>query len=90
MSSETTISEWQTKTQKVRALLSQGDFGSALAIACRFRYGFTKDELRTLTIAHESMLGMSTLYEQLGIDVIREIDKSKAILQKKYTDLHIF
>jgi len=79
-----------TKTDKAKELLRKGEYTKALGIICKFRIGFTDEERRTLTIAHQTLTGNGLLYDQIGIDTEQEIAKSKLILQKKYTELHIF
>ena len=73
-----------TKTNKAISLLQCGDFEAALAIFSTFRMGFTKEEQRTLKIASESLSGHSSFYRQLGIDIDKEIEKSKSIITSKY------
>ncbi len=74
----------ETKTSKAISLLRRGDFKASLAIFCTFRMGFTKEEQRTLKIASESLSGNSSFYRQLGIDIDKEIEKSKSIITSKY------
>ena len=79
-----------TKTEQAIMLLQQGELAKALTIIAKFRIGFTKDELRTLSIARDSLNGHAQLYEQIGIDTSHEISRTMKILEKKYTNLHIF
>lgn len=74
----------ETKTSKAISLLRFGDFKAALAIFSTFRIGFTKEEQRTLKIAHECLSGNAGFYRQLGIDTVEEIEKSRTILTSKY------
>lgn len=74
----------ETKTNKAISLLQCGDFKAALAIFSTFRIGFTKEEQRTLKIASESLSGKDSFYRQLGIDIDKEIAKSKSIITSKY------
>lgn len=74
----------ETKTNKAISLLRCGDFKAALAIFSTFRMGFTKEEQRTLQIASESLAGNLSFYRQLGIDIDKEIEKSKSIITSKY------
>lgn len=74
----------KTKTNKAISLLQCGDFEAALAIFSTFRMGFTKEEQRTLKMASESLSGHSSFYRQLGIDIDKEIEKSKSIITSKY------
>ena len=73
----------KTKTNKAISLFQCGDFKSALAIFSTFRIGFTKEERRTLKIAHECLSGNAGFYQQIGIDANKEIEKSKSILLSK-------
>lgn len=74
----------ETKTSKAISLLQSGCLKEALAIFSTFRVGFTKEERRTLKIAHECLSGNAGFYRQLGIDASAEIEKSKSILIAKY------
>ena len=74
----------ETKTSKAITLLHSGRLKESLAIFSTFRVGFTKEERRTLKIAHECLSGNSVFYQQLGIDTNAEIEKSKSILSQKY------
>jgi hypothetical protein len=74
----------KTKTDKALSLFQCGDFKAALAIFSTFRMGFTKEEQRTLQIASESLAGNLSFYRQLGIDIDKEIEKSKSIITSKY------
>ena len=65
--------------------MRNGDWKNALAIFSTFRIGFTKDEVRSMEIAHDALVGHEAFYRSIGIDVDTEIAKSKAFLQKKYT-----
>ncbi len=74
----------ETKTNKATSLLRSGNLKEALSIFRPFRIGFTKEERRTLQIASESLSGNASFYQQLGIDIDKEIEKSKSILTSKY------
>nr|WP_302584801.1 hypothetical protein [Paraprevotella clara]DAV71941.1 MAG TPA: hypothetical protein [Caudoviricetes sp.] len=74
----------ETKTNKAISLLQCGDLKAALAIFSTFRVGFTKEERRTLKIAHECLSGNTGFYQQIGIDTNDEIEKSKSILLSRY------
>ena len=74
----------ETKTSKAISLFRSGCLKEALAIFSTFRVGFTKEERRTLKIAHECLSGNAGFYRQLGIDASAEIEKSKSILIAKY------
>lgn len=74
----------QTKTSKAISLYAAGRLKEALAIFSTFRVGFTKDEQRTLQIAHESLCGNSQFYADLGIDTEAAVEESKRIISRKY------
>ena len=74
----------ETKTSKAITLLHSGCMKEALAIFSTFRIGFTKEERRTLKIAHECLSGNAEFYQQLGIDTNAEIEKSKSLLFERY------
>lgn len=72
------------KTDKALGLLRHGKFSEALAIIAKFRIGFTKEEKRTLEIAHESLVGNASFYENIGIDTASCISRAKEIIRNKY------
>lgn len=74
----------ETKTSKAITLLRSGCLKEALAIFSTFRVGFTKEERRTLKIAHECLSGNAGFYRQLGVDTNAEIEKSRILLSRKY------
>lgn len=74
----------ETKTNKAISLLQSGCLKEALAIFSTFRIGLTKEERRTLKIAHECLSGNAEFYRQIGIDTDAEIEKSKSLLFERY------
>ena len=72
------------KTEKAIGYLKAGRLTEALAIFKTFRIGFTKEEHRTIEIAHESHTGHSAFYETLGIDTQFCISKAREIVRNKY------
>lgn len=74
----------ETKTSKAITLLRSGCLKEALAIFSTFRVGFTKEERRTLKIAHECLSGNAGFYRQLDVDTNAEIEKSRILLSRKY------
>lgn len=74
----------ETKTSKAITLLHSECLKEALAIFSTFRIGFTKEERRTLKIAHECLSGNAGFYRQLGVDTNAEIEKSRILLSRKY------
>ena len=77
-----------TKTSRAIEFMRNGDWKNALAIFSTFRVGFTRDEVRSMEIAHECLCGHDAFYRSIGVDVDTEIAKSKEFLQKKYTLMH--
>ena len=73
-----------SKTEKVKFLLKAGEFLKALAIIKTFRLGFTKEEKRSIEIAYESLSGHENFYKSLGIDVGKEIERTRQLLADKY------
>lgn len=61
-----------------------GRLKEALSLFCRFKIGFSKEEQRTLQIAHESLSGHGLFYQNIGIDTDAEIERSKEIIATKY------
>ena len=57
-----------TKTEKAIRLYQSGEKKSALKLLKTFRLGFTKGEIRVLTIAYECLSGNEKFYKQLGLD----------------------
>lgn len=76
------------KTDKALGLLRQGKFSETLAIIAKFRIGFTKEEKRTLEIAHESLVGNASFYEDIGIDTDTCISRAEEIIRNKYHIKH--
>ncbi len=76
--------EKQTKTDKAKELFIYGDRVGAIAIFKTFKQGFTKEEKRTLQIAHECQTGHEAFYQNLGINTIDIWTKAKEIIKNKY------
>lgn len=74
----------ETKTSKATTLLRSGNLKEALSIFRTFRIGFTKEERRILQIADEVLSGNASLYQQIGIDATKEVEKSLQLLFVKY------
>lgn len=72
------------KTEKAKALLKEGKFKEALSIIKTFRFGFTKEEKRSIEIAYECLSGHELFYKSIGIDKNEEIEKVSLLLTKKY------
>lgn len=73
-----------TKTEQVVGYVRAGEWSKAMNIAKTFRLGFTKDEIRTIEIASDTLNGNGRLYRDLGIDVAVEVSKCKELLKKRY------
>lgn len=73
-----------TKTERVKALLSAGNFLEALAIIRTFRFGFSKEEKRSIEIAYESLNGHDKFYRSLGIGTEKEVERTRRLIFDKY------
>lgn len=74
----------ETKTKQATDLFHSGEYKKALRIFKTFKIGFTKDEKRSIEIAHEYLTGKGSFYSSLGIDVENELKKAKEVISKKY------
>lgn len=72
------------KTEEAKALLKAGKFKEALSIIKTFRFGFTKEEKRSIEIAYECLSGHGQFYSSIGIDTNEEIEKVSLLLTHKY------
>ena len=84
ITSEQISRSMMTKTEQVVVLVKAGEWAKAMNIAKTFRLGFTKDEIRTIEIASDTLNGNGRLYRDLGIDVAVEVSKCKELLKKRY------
>lgn len=75
---------FKTKTDKAKELYIYGDRVGAMKIFKTFKVGFTKEEQRTIQIAHESQTGSAKFYQDLGIDTDAIWTKAKEIIKNKY------
>ena len=73
-----------TKPEKAVELLRAGELSKALNIFRTFRMGFTKDQVRTIEIASDTLNGRGRFYEQLGVDTGAYVMKAKRLLQERY------
>lgn len=73
-----------TKTERALLMFREGDFRGAFSIFSTFRMGFTREEVRTLQIASESLGGYAEFYQSLGVDTNVEVSKAKEIIRTKY------
>lgn len=74
----------ETKTEKAKELFIYGDRVGAIRIFSSFRLGFTKEEKRTLKIAHECQTGHADFYQSIGVDTNEIWTKAKQIIKNKY------
>lgn len=74
----------ENKSDKAKRLFLAGDLKGALGIYKSFPFGFTKEEKRTIEIAHESLAGNDTFYKSLGINTAKMVSQSKEIITNKY------
>lgn len=72
------------KTEKAKILLRTGELQKALSIIKTFRFGFSKEEKRSIQIAYESLSGHEQFYRSLGIDTDKEIERTRQLLADKY------
>lgn len=73
-----------TKTSQAVSLFTSGKIVEALKIFKTFRIGFTKEEQRTLQIAHESMTGKEDFYKSLQLDTATIKLQAIQIIKQKY------
>lgn len=77
-----------SKTAQAVQKLKDGDLKGALSIFSTFKYDFTRDELRTMRIAYESLCGHGAFYQSLGIDASQMIVDAASILYDKYLSIN--
>lgn len=76
--------ERMTKTAQALKHYKAGDLKRALSIFATFRIEFSKDEKRTIQIAHETLSGHGQFYESLGINTCNMIEAAKLAINSKY------
>jgi hypothetical protein len=74
----------ERKIEKAKRLFIAGDFKGSLGIYKSFPYGFTKEEKRSIEIAHESLAGNKDFYEHIGINTTLMLKEAKEIIAVKY------
>ncbi len=72
------------KTEEAKALLKAGKFKEALSIIKTFRFGFTKEDKRSIEIAYECLCGHDQFYSSIGIDTDKEIERCYRLIVDKY------
>lgn len=73
----------ERKSDKVRRLVSGGDYKEALRIAKDFRLDITKEQSSAMTLAYECMVH-GRFYRQLGYDLKRKIADGVEVLLGLY------
>lgn len=73
------------KTKKAIELWKNGEHAKALSIFSKFKLGFSKEEKRTLEIAHDMHQGRGKFYIQLGINPIDVCCEAKQIIARHYS-----
>ncbi len=74
----------ETKTAQAIALFTSGNIAGSLKIFSKFRIGFTKDEIRTLEIARESMTGNESFYQAIKVDTAVIKQQAVELIKEKY------
>lgn len=74
----------KSRTDVAVQYLRVGDYSKALSIFSTFRMGFTKEQIRTMEIASDTVKGNGRIYKQLGINVNDVVDKAIKLLKEKY------
>lgn len=74
----------KTKTEQIKNAIIIDEWAVAFSIAKNFFAGFTKDEKKSIDIAHESKTMNSNFYESIGVDINREVNNAKSILKSKF------
>lgn len=73
----------ERKSDKVRRLVAEGDFKSALAIAKGFRLGIRREDWKQMTRAHECM-AYPDFYRSIGLDPKSEMEMGIAVVRRLY------
>jgi len=72
-----------TKTEQMKQFFIDGEFKKCLQIACKFKQGFTIDEIKTISRAYE-MYSNERFFVSIGYNFIDELNKAKQIIKNKY------
>lgn len=72
-----------TKTEKVKALVAQGEYQKALSIARTFRRWKSKADQSAIQLASE-IKANANFYKQLGKDIEAEFQKGVDVLIREY------
>lgn len=73
-----------TKNQQVQKYLADSNLKGALRIASKFRLAFSKEQQKTLQIAHECLCGKADFYRQLGINTREVTMAAETLLNNVY------
>ncbi len=73
----------EKKSDKVRRLVTDGDYKGALRIAKDFRLGITREQSSAMKLAYECMVHDS-FYKQLGYDLKQKIAEGVGVLKELY------
>lgn len=74
----------ERKSDKVRRLVSEGDYKAALRIAKDFKLGLTKKEGDAMKFAYECMV-YPDFYRQVGRNVEQTIEQGIEVLKMHFT-----
>lgn len=72
----------ETKTSQAVSLYNAGHYKESFAIFKTFKLGVTKQERRTLQMAHEIAGVGREFYQQLGYDTKKIMNQAHAIVKK--------
>lgn len=73
----------EKKTDRVRRLVTDGDYKGALRIAKDFRLGITREQSSAMKLAYECMTH-GGFYQQLGYDLKQKIAEGTDVLVGLY------
>ena len=77
----------KTKTEQAINLFNSGNLAGALKLFKNFKFGFTKEEIRILQIAYETLTGNSAFYKQIQLDTDTIVCQAIQIITSKYKTL---
>lgn len=74
----------QAKTTLAIDLFISGKTAEALKIFKTFKIGFSKDEIRTIQIAYESLTGNEEFYKAIRLDTATIRQQAMQLIKQKY------
>lgn len=74
----------KTKKEQIKSAISKNDYTTAFRIAKSFFIGLTKDQKRSIDIAHECECGKSSFYVSIGVNIEEEKQKAISILKANF------